>query len=481
MNRAAFAAGSAGASTAAHRRRRRRRHKRRHRRAAGAGLPPRPSQRLLDAHRLLWRAGFGPRPGEAEALAGLSRQAAVYSLTRPDGEARLVGPPPHTQRGAALAPTDLEGHDHLWWLDRMVRSDQPLVERMTLNYHDWFATSNDKVDSQKLMLDQNGLLRSHALGSFAELFKAITVDPAMLVWLDGRRNHARRVNENYGREMMELFSLGADRGAYSETDVREQARSLSGFTSASSDKGESGFRYVDSLHDAGRKSVFGQAGRFTWEDSVRLCLEHPLHPSFYVTKLWGYFNPVAPDAAAVDSLSRLYVQTGYSTRAVLEQILLHPSFYSGPAMTKPPVVHAAGMLRGLGSGVRSDHWVDLAEATTQRLFHPPDVSGWRQDRWLDTSTFKGRWDAAGLALGPHLSDGRGTHMRVRETPAQAVGAALRALGRPPLSAGTLDYLVRFAGRVAGKPHRRGVPARVRSMRHNALRQLILTAPDYHTC
>src|SRR5262249_9803261 len=104
------------------------------------------------AERLLWRAGFGPRPGEAEALARLGLQGAVHHLTNP-GLEKLVGPKPHDEKGRPLAPYDAWGHDHCWWLDRMVRTSRPLVERMTLVWHDWFATSNDGVGSQKLMLE----------------------------------------------------------------------------------------------------------------------------------------------------------------------------------------------------------------------------------------------------------------------------------------------------------------------------------------
>ena len=136
------------------------------------------------AERLLWRAGFGPRPGDVDRFAQMGLDAAVNELLSPPAE-QLSGPAPVDEDGNPLAPEDLWGHAHCWWLDRMVRSNQPLVERLTLVFHDWFATSNDKVGSWKLMLDQNALLRSHALGSFRDLLLDITHDPAMLLWLDG--------------------------------------------------------------------------------------------------------------------------------------------------------------------------------------------------------------------------------------------------------------------------------------------------------
>ena len=171
---------------------------------------------LAQAQRLLWRAGFGPTPGQAEALVGQPIEQAVFALTRPTGAAVLHGPEPTDDEGNALAPADAWGQDHCWWLDRMIRSDQQLVERMTFIWHDWFANSNEKVNDQQRMLDQNNLFREHALGSFHDLFLAVTTNPAMLVFLDGIYNDKYEPNENYAREMMELFSLGADRGAYTE-------------------------------------------------------------------------------------------------------------------------------------------------------------------------------------------------------------------------------------------------------------------------
>src|SRR5919199_1291524 len=134
------------------------------------------------AERLLWRGGFGPKPGEADKLATLGLDAAVRSLTRP-GREHLEGAAPHDDKGRPLAPYDAWGHDHLWWLDRMVRTTTPLVERMALVWHDWFATSNDGVGSQRLMIRQNELFRSRGLGSFRRLLLEVTRDPAMLLWL----------------------------------------------------------------------------------------------------------------------------------------------------------------------------------------------------------------------------------------------------------------------------------------------------------
>src|SRR5579862_6058618 len=206
------------------------------------------------AERLLWRAGFGPRQGDAVKLSKLGLQGAVQSLTRPSAPETFVGPSPVDEKGRPIDPVNVFGHDHLWWLDRMIRTTTPLIERMTLIWHSWFATSNQGVAQQQLMLNQNQLFRANALGSFADLLSGVTIDPAMLVWLNGNQNVKGHPNENYGREMMELFTLGADRGAYTETDVRENARALTGWNGSVSKGVASAFTFVDSRHDNTNKT-----------------------------------------------------------------------------------------------------------------------------------------------------------------------------------------------------------------------------------
>ena len=250
---------------------------------------------LRQAERLLWRAGFGPRPGHAQALVE-PRARARGALAHPPrrGARRSPAPRPTDDGRRRSQPDDAWGHDHLWFLDRMVRTNQPLIERMTLIWHDWFATSTTGAE-QRYMLDQNELFRRHALGSFRQLALDITADPAMIQWLNQTDNTRCNPNENYARELMELFTLGADRGAYTEDDVRELARCLTGWRS-------------DWSRGAGRAQLplRPQPPRPRPEDGVRpapapgagrtrcrLCLENPKHASFVVEKLWSYFIPVA--------------------------------------------------------------------------------------------------------------------------------------------------------------------------------------------
>jgi len=424
------------------------------------------------AERLLWRAGFGPRPGQAEALAAGDLEAAVLSLTRPTGQAELDGPAP-TNDGQPLN-TDAYYGAFLYWLDRMVRSRHQLVERLALVFHDWWAVNNDAVGSNRFMLDQTNLFRAHGLGRFSDMVRAVTADPAMLLFLNGISNRRNAINENYARELMELFCLGADRGAYTETDVRELARALSGWMATYSN-GWVNFRWETGRWDSGQKTVFGRRGPWRWEDACRMVVEHPLHASFFVGKLWSYFIPVAPDAQTAAALEQLYVSSGHAIRPVLEAILCAPELYEGPRMVKPPIVHCAGMLRARERPIDDERWWWLTAAAGQLPYHPPDVSGWNDRRWLDTNTVRARWDVvSGVLQGQTIPSGQ-WNAYPAETATQAVASARRFWGDPDLTAETVAQLEAFGSEPANPS------AALRAQRQNALRQLVAACPDYQTC
>jgi hypothetical protein len=429
------------------------------------------------AIRLLDRAGFGAIPGQAEQLASLGLVGAVQSLTRPSGSPILTGPAPVDDQGEPIAPADAWGHDHLWWLDRMIRTDQPLVERMALVLHDWFATSNASVSTAQQMIDQSNLFRSACFGSFLDLFQAVTVDPAMLQWLNGNENHKQAPNENYGREMMELFSLGADRGAYTEDDIREQARSLTGWRNDYGELGAYNFRFDPKRHDQGTKTVFGRSGNWEWRDACRLCVENQLHPSFFVEKLWSYFVPQPPSDAVRDTMIATYQGSGWGIRPVLEEILISPDLYQGPPMVKPPVVQLAGMLRSLHRGIDTEAWTWLCDQAGQLLFWPPNVSGWDDTRWLDTSRMRARWNMVDYALDGTSVDAWGSPYSSTETPDEALGRALQSWGGPTLRDEHRAELLDFGRRVESLAEFDWQQGPYRAMRQNALLQLIGISPD----
>jgi uncharacterized protein (DUF1800 family) len=332
------------------------------------------------------------------------------------------------------------------------------------------------------MIGQNLLFRRHALGSFDQLVHDVTIDPAMLLWLDGTDNRRNRPNENYARELMELFTLGADRGAYTETDVRELARCLTGWRADwSAELGNHNFRFYAPWFDSGTKTVFGKSGNFGWEDAASMCVRHPLHPSFFVTKLWGYFIPTQISVADRAKLEYLYVSSGYQVRPVVEAILLHPQLYSGQRQVKSPVVLLAGMMRALRMSVERESWAWLCENAGQRLFHPPDVSGWDDSRWLDTSTLRGRWDLIGQLLrGRELAGTQISNYDIAETPQQGVALALATWGNPGLTLETVGVLNGFAANAVAGLLASWQQRQNRGLRQNALRHLIAFSPDYQT-
>ena len=436
------------------------------------------------AERLLWRAGFGPSPGWPEALAAMGLDAAVEAVISPPGAETFTGAEPKAGATAGpLEPDDLFGHDHLFWLDRMVRSNQPFVQRMALIWHDWFATSNNEVGNQRMMLDQYELFRRAGRGSFEGLVREVTTDPAMLSWLNGTSNRRGAINENYARELMELFTLGADRGAYSETDVRELARSLSGWRRDYVEGiGYTNFRFDPNRWDTGQKTVFGRTGAFTWEDAYRMCVQHPQHASYFVRKLWSYFIAVLPPADEAARLESFYVQSGHQILPVVRAILRHPLLYEGPRMVKPPVVFNAGLLRAVRRPIDTYEWVNLADIAGQHLFYPPDVAGWNDERWLDSSTIRGRWQMVYRVLNDRYvagSTAQNNYDRT-ETPELALQRAAGFWATPELTAETRASLLGFSQTCFTEPTGATQKSQVRAYRQNALMQLIGVSPDVQT-
>jgi uncharacterized protein (DUF1800 family) len=248
--------------------------------------------------------------------------------------------------------------------------------------------------------------------------------------------------------------------------VREQARSLTGWRGSVNKGVITPFIYDVKQHDTGNKTVFGQSGNFDWQDSCRLCLTHPLHPSYFVLKLWSYFIPVRYDAETLHGLNALYAN-GYQIRPVVEAILKHPLFYTGPRMVKPPVVFNAGLLRMRGRGIDTSTWWSLGQQAGQQLFYPPDVGGWDYTRWLDTATYRSRWFIAALV------QGAGTPTDPPSDPAKLVKRSLQFWGYPTVTQQTQQLLEAFA---RAQLKRGNNPADVET----AVRRLVASSPDLQT-
>jgi uncharacterized protein (DUF1800 family) len=201
-----------------------------------------------------------------------------------------------------------------------------------------------------------------------------------------------------------------------------------------------------------------------------------MHPSFFVRKLWSYFIPTPPSDADSAALEQLYVASGLQIRPIVEAILCSPDFYEGPRMVKPPIVLCAGLMRAAGRGIENNEWWNRSDRTGQRLYYPPDVSGWNDKRWLDTNTTVGRWEAVGVALAGRMVKGAQADAYPQQSPEQALAAARAHWGDPDLTPETVDRLLAFAYAVP-QPS----VAANRAQRFNALRQLIGASPDYQTC
>jgi len=427
--------------------------------------------------RLFWRAGFGATPTEAARWAQAGQDATIKHLL--NGPRAMNGPAP-----MRLDPLNEWSHRTLWWLDRMVRTQRPLEEKLTLFWHDHFATAGQDTP---LMLAQNKMLRARALGSFRKLLGGVMRDPAMQLFLSLADSTKDAPNENFARELMELFTLG---GGYTERDIREAARALTGFDSDWGKSGLQRIRFDPKQHDAGVKRIFGKRGRFGPDDVLDLVVAHPRHATFLTRKLWDFFVTDPPDRATQRALTRTYRQSGNRIAPVVERILRHPALYArldAPDMVKCPLVYVAGTLRTAGAGVTVDDHAWLLELMGQMPFDPPSVAGWDWGpAWLTSQTLHAgvRWANAMVSWTDQppleVPDGAGDPTL---TPEQQVERALDGLGRPWISDATRRVLTDLAARYFAdlvKPWQQGKPKQERAdMLQRALRHLLISGPDAH--
>jgi uncharacterized protein (DUF1800 family) len=282
-----------------------------------------------------------------------------------------------------------------WWLARMLYSPHPLQEKLTLFWHNHFATSNAKVQSAAFMLGQNELMRRHALGNFAEMLQEMSRDPAMLVWLDTKDSKKGNPNENYARELMELFSLGL--GHYTEKDIREAARAFTGWEIKNN-----AASFNPKEHDDDPKTVLGQTGPYKGEDIVRICLEQPSAGPFVAGKLYRFLisdEPASPELIA--PLADQFRSSGYNIEALVRTVLSSNLFFSPMAYrarVKAPVDFGLGIIKALEGRVGTTALAVALEELGQNVFYPPSVKGWDGGRaWLNGQTLLSRQNLA-LAL-----------------------------------------------------------------------------------
>lgn len=353
------------------------------------------------AGHLYRRAAFGASLAE---LRQAVKQGHTVTLAR-----LLEGEPDAEQRyklldriGEGLGQSNEPFKLRNWWLYLMLNSPHPLREKMTLFWHNHFATSINKVGRTVMMFNQNRLLRRHALGPFKPFLLDISRDVAMLVWLDSNSNIKGRPNENYAREVMELFSLGV--GNYTETDIREAARAFTGWHTNEYD-----FEFNPRLHDDGEKTVLGQTGNWNGDDIVRIVLERPAAARFLCRKLYAFLisETATPPDSLLEPLADFYRKNDYDTAALVRVILRSRHFYSAHAYRqriKSPVEFVLGLARAVATGsVAPAALTARLDAMGQSLFAPPNVKGWVGGQaWLNNATVLARHNFAQTVAGGHL-------------------------------------------------------------------------------
>lgn len=365
----------------------------------------RPWDRAAAQH-LLRRAGFAPR--EEETLAALEdgpRETVRKLVTGGPQSARHDELEP---LGKPLALRDDIGGLRGWWLLRLCHTARPLHARMALFWHNHFATSNAKIRNAALMLQQLRVLETHALGKFEMLLQAVSRDPAMIVWLDGKLNAKGRPNENYARELFELFSLGV--GHYSERDIKESARAFTGWH----ERGGA-FHFSAREHDEESKIIFGMSGNFNGDDVVRLALGQPACAEFLAAKLLREFVCPKPPVGLVTEFAQTIRSSDFDLATSMTVLLssdamFDPRWYR--ARIKSPVELAVGTVRSLGiSGYSASALADFTAQAGQRLFEPPSVKGWDGHRsWLNSATMLVRLNGAMKATSGVLAgELRGRH------------------------------------------------------------------------
>jgi uncharacterized protein (DUF1800 family) len=376
----------------------------------------------------IWDAGMDPFPpsrAEAVRLARERGEGLGEKMLPPGSQRRLQ--PIVDKFFYGLYANQIETQRlGLWWANRMLATPRPLEEKLTLFWHGHFATGENKVRDYRMMLQQNRMLRANASGRLPDLLVGILKDPAMLVYLDNGENVKSHPNENFGRELLELFSMGV--GNYSEHDVREAARAFTGWTND-----VLAYKFDAAQHDFGEKTFLGRKGAFNGDDIIRIILEQPVTGEFVAAKLYRYFvrEDIAP--AVKTQLGREFRQSGYQIKPLMTRILLSRDFYSPPSYAtqiKSPAHLVVSTYRkmGLREVPTIPDFGRMTGGLGQSLFDPPNVAGWAGGRtWITPATLLQRGNMFRDVLFPDVKNFRppdramsATDQRVGERLAQGM-------------------------------------------------------------
>lgn len=380
-----------------------------------------------DARHLLARTGVGGTPTEIRQLAKMDREAAVDYLlsgttheakTSPPSDVLTALPPAEDIKGMTFeqkkafkqerreASVELKG----WWYQELLATPSPLTERMTLFWHNHFTSSFQKVKWPALLYRQNVLLRRHAVGSFRDLLFQIAKDPAMVVYLDTQTNRKDHPNENFARELFELFTLGE--GRYTETDIKEAARAFTGWHVARHHGAV--FVFNRHQHDAGVKRVLGKTGAFSGDDILAIALDQPACARHVTAKLWREFVSDKMDQKEVERLAAQFRNSGYQIKPLLRGLLTTPQFWAPEnrgVLVKSPVELLVGTCRVLNLPIKETTVLaKYGRRLGQDLFDPPNVKGWPGGtRWITATTLLHRWQVLQRGLRGSEMEGQMHH------------------------------------------------------------------------
>jgi hypothetical protein len=406
-------------------------------------LAPLPSKQWdpAKAAHLLNRAGFGGTPEAIDSLHRLGLEGAVESLLDGPDESAKFPPPDYGPMLSPMMVREMFGEMSVeerqmklreaqkdarerglellgLWIRRMRDTAFPLREKLALFWHGHFATSVEKVKDPYLMWVQNETFRKNALGSFAALTKAVARDPAMMIYLDTRESRRLQPNENFARELMELFTLGI--GHYTENDIREAARAFTGYKLNPVDMT---YRFASVQQDDGEKVFFGKRGKFNGDDIVDLILAQPRCGVFIAGQLWRFFVEDAAAETEVQDLGARFAKGGYEVRPLMREIFRSAVFYGPRAVRtqiKSPVQFAVNLSKILETPLPpGPQLANLLRQLGQLPFMPPSVKGWDGGKaWITTASLLARYNAANYAIGsgpmPMARGGRNAAGPVRE-------------------------------------------------------------------
>ena len=331
----------------------------------------------------IWDAGMDPFPKSRAEAVRIAREtgSSMGVAMLPEGESRRLQPVVNTFFYGLRANAVETQRLATWWGGRMLTSRRPLEEKLTLFWHGHFATGAGKVRDARMMHRQNEMLRANAAGNFRDLLLGILTDPAMLVYLDNGENRKDHPNENFGRELLELFTMGV--GNYTERDIREASRAFTGWTNDALD-----FRFDADNHDFGAKTFLGRTGPFDGGDIIDIILDTPVTAEFIAGKLYRFLVREALDPATRAALGDTFRGAGYELRPLLRRIFLSRDFYSRASVAtqiKSPVQLVVSTYRKLGLTELPTipDFNRLTAGLGQTLFNPPNVAGWAGGRtWI---------------------------------------------------------------------------------------------------